>query len=172
VTAEVTAAIIAGWVALLGAAVSSYLTHAASHRQRNVDLLVSALGDMGSGTQRRSAAIAALTVMRGPLDRRMGYTDRRLWAQYGTGVGQQLFRVSAYVLNHAKVTTHGVENAIAMADWLLADPVLGFTDPDQRRRLLRSLDAYDAKLSDTRDQRTAAGGFHARLKVWRKVLAT
>lgn len=89
----------------------------------------------------------------------MGHLDSQLRDQYGPGVGQQLFRVLAYVLNHAEITTHGTENAITMADWLLSDPELEFTDPGQHRRLWESLETFAEKLPDTSDALTAAGAF-------------
>lgn len=163
---EVTAAVIAGSLALVAAAVTAYLTVTSAHRQRSVDLVVSALADMGGGTQRRSAGLAALAVMRGNLDRRLGRLDARLWQQYGPGVGQQLFRVLAYVLNEAKIKTHGTENAITMTDWLLRDPMLRFADPDQRRRLATSLQAYDKKLGVSVAPQTAAHAFRTAVPGW------
>ncbi len=165
-SSEVTAAVIAGSLALVAAAVTAYLTVTSAHRQRSVDLVVSALADMGGGTQRRSAGLAALAVMRGHLNRRLGRLDSRLWEQYGPGVGQQLFRVLAYVLNEAEIKTHGTENAITMTDWLLHDPMLKFADPDQRRRLARSLKAYDEKLGDSVAPLTAAHAFRKAVPGW------
>lgn len=157
---------IAGALALVAAAVSAYLTVTSAHRQRSVDLVVSAPADMGGGTQRRSAGLAALAVMRGNLDRRLGRLDSRLWHQYGPGVGQQLFRVLAYVLNEAEIETHGTENAITMTDWLLHDPMLKLTEPDQRRRLARSLEAYDEKLGVSVAPLTAAHAFRTAVPEW------
>jgi hypothetical protein len=167
---EVSAAVIAGSTALVVALVTAYLTVVSAHKQRSLDLLTSALGDMESGTQRRSAAIAALEAMRGRRDDRLSRLDRALWRQYGPAVGQQLFRVLAYVLNHAEVTTHGTENAIAMTDWVVGDPLLEFNDPDQRGRLATSLAAYDAKLKRKLDEGTAASAFHGNLDRWRTAL--
>jgi hypothetical protein len=167
---EVLAAVIAGSIALVVAVATAYLTVVSAHKQRSLDLLTSALGDMESGTQRRSAAIAALEAMRGRRDERLGRLDRALWRQYGPAVGEQLFRVLAYVLNHAEVTTHGTENAIAMTDWLVGDPLLGFDAADQRGRLATSLAAYDAKLTLKLDKGTAASAFHDNLERWRTAL--
>jgi hypothetical protein len=77
-SAEVSAATVVGSVALIVAAVSAYLTVTSGHIQRAADLLISALADMESGTQRRSAAIAALEALRGPLDRKMTRLDQSL----------------------------------------------------------------------------------------------
>lgn len=163
---EVSAAVIAASAALVVASVTAYFTVTSSHRQRSVDLLISALADMESKTQRRSAAVAALQALRGPLTRRLTHLDRSVWRQYGHAVGQQLFRVLAYVLNHADISTHGTENAIAMTDWLLADPVLDFGRPDQCRRLRASLRSFNAKLPDDPVEDTAAEAFRLNLERW------
>jgi hypothetical protein len=86
------------------------------------------------------------------------------------GWPQQLFRVLAYVLNHAEVTTHGTENAISMTDWLLGDPLLRFSDTGQRRRLRGSLQAFDEKLGEEPGKETAAGAFRMKLTSWCEAL--
>jgi hypothetical protein len=53
-----------------------------------------------------------------------------------------------------------------MTDWLLHDPMLKFADPDQRRRLARSLQAYDEKLGDSVAPLTAAHAFRTALPGW------
>ncbi|MGD9961641.1 hypothetical protein [Nocardioides sp.] len=76
----------------------------------------------------------------------------------------------SYVLNHAEVTTHGTENAIAMVDWLVSDPALGFRDTDQRRRLSTYLQAYAARLDPRPAEGTAQHAFRGRLEGWRHTL--
>jgi hypothetical protein len=93
----VVAAWIAAGVAILAALIGAYLTIWSTQRQRAVDLVVAALSHMGGGSQERSAGVAALLAMRGPVDRPPGHFDRRGWATYGPAVGQQLFRQLIYV---------------------------------------------------------------------------
>jgi hypothetical protein len=140
----VVAALIAAPIAILGAAISAYLTIWSTQRQRATDLVVAALSHMGGGSQERSAGVAALLAMRGPLDRPLGHFDRSGWAIYGPAVGQQLFRQLIYVLRCGKQNTaaHEVENLIVMIDWLLNDDTLRFDDAGQRNRLGVSMEAY------------------------------
>jgi hypothetical protein len=96
----VLAALITAGVVVVAALVSAYLTIWGALRQRAVDLVVAALSHMGGGTQERSAGVAALMALRGPIDRRPRRVDRGGWAIYGPAVGQQLYRQLIYVLNH------------------------------------------------------------------------
>src|SRR5881409_3714773 len=92
------AAWIGASIALIAAVVSAYLTLSSSHRQRAVDLVVAALSHMGGGSQERSAGVAALMALRGPLGKRPGHFYKRGWDFYGPAVGQQLFRQLMYLL--------------------------------------------------------------------------
>ncbi len=149
--APVIAAFITSGFAILLTLVSAYVTIWSSHRQRAVDLVAVALSHMGGGSQARSAGVAALMALRGPLNRTPGRFRNPGWAIYGPAVGQQLFRQLMYVLNHGsrKFHTHEVENVIAMADWLLRDnKTLKFDDAEhaeQRYRLALSIREYVAK---------------------------
>lgn len=141
----VAAALIAAGVAIAAALASSYLTIWGTLRQRAVDLVVAALSHMGGGTQERSAGVAALMAMRGPLDRKPRFVDRGGWKIYGPAIGQQLYRQLVYVLNHGKgkYRSHEVENIIAMIDWLLHDKdLLAFKDRGQMHRLAVSIRVY------------------------------
>ena len=140
----VLAALIAAGIAVVLALLSAYL----AVRQRAADLVVAALSHMGGGSQDRSAGIAALKALRGPLYGRSGLFDRlRGWNAYGPAIGQQLFRQLIYLLNYGKgrYWAHEVENIIAMTDWLLRDSEqLGFTDEGQRTRLRDAIRRYVA----------------------------
>jgi hypothetical protein len=141
----VVAALIAAGVAVVAALASAYLAVWGTIRQHAVDLVVAALSHMGGGTQERSAGVAALMAMRGPIDRRPRRVDRGGWAIYGPAIGQQLYRQLIYVLNLGKGNdaAHEIENIIAMTDWLLGDKArLGFTDRGQMHRLAVSIKAY------------------------------
>jgi hypothetical protein len=141
----VVAALITAAVAVLAALASAYLAVWGTKRQHAVDLVVAALSHMGGGTQERSAGVAALMAMRGPIDRKPRRVDRGGWTIYGPAIGQQLFRQLIYVLNlgKRKHAAHEIENIIAMTDWLLGDKVrLGFTDLGQMHRLAISIKAY------------------------------
>ena len=91
-------------------------------------------------------------------------SPNRTRCTYGQAVGQQLFRVLSYVLNHAEVTTHGTENAIVMIDWLLSDPELDFQDRDQRRRLRMYLSAFEDRLDGEPANHSAEDAFRLRLQ--------
>ncbi len=168
---DVTAAVIAGSVAIVAAAAGAYFTVLVAHRQRSVDLIVSAFADMEGGTQKRSAALAALAVLRGDQTRKpRGYLNRRLWKDYGPAVGQQLFRTQAYVLNEAEQKTHGIEIAIAMMDWLLTDAVLKFNDESQRKRLAAYADGYAKQVKPKSTPDSAAAEFIGELPGWTQKL--
>jgi hypothetical protein len=157
----------AGAVAIIAAAAAAYFTVLVAHRQRAVELILSAFADMEGGTQKRSAGIAALAVLRGdPMRRPRGYMNRRLWKDFGPGVGQALFRTQAYVLVEAERKSHGIENAISLMDWLLTDQVLQFNDPDQRRRLAAYADGYATKLSSQSSPNSAASAFVGKREAW------
>ncbi len=163
----VTAAVIAGSVAIVAAAAGAYFTVLVAHRQRSVDLIVSAFADMEGGTQKRSAGLAALAVLRGdPTVQPLGYLNRRLWRIYGPAVGQQLFRTQAYVLNEAERKTHGIEIAISMMDWLLTDAILEFNDSRQRRRLAAYAAGYAQRISPKSAPDSAASAFIGKLPDW------
>ena len=55
----------------------AYFTSTSASRQCNVDLVASALADIGGGPRRRSAGLATLAVMRRDWDRPLGPLDRR-----------------------------------------------------------------------------------------------
>jgi hypothetical protein len=143
-------AVIGAWIgagiAILVALMGAYLTVWNSHRQRAVDFVAAALSHMGGGSQERSAGVAALMALRGPLDRRPAQLEVRGWLIYGPAVGQQLYRQLIYVLNYGsqRYHAHEVENVISMAEWLLKDSLLGFDEPGQRHRLAVSMKAYAA----------------------------
>jgi hypothetical protein len=168
VSGDVTAAVIAGSVAFIAAAVGSYFTVLVAHRQRSVDLIISAFADMEGGTQKRGAAVAALSVLRGdPRTQPHGYMNRRLWRTYGPAVGEQLFRTEAYVLKEADQKTHGIEIAISIMDWLLTDAVLGFDDKtSQRTRLAAYAAGYAAAISPRSSPDSAASAFVGKLPDW------
>jgi hypothetical protein len=155
----VLAALITAGVAVVAALVSAYLTIWGTLRQHTVDLIVAALSHMGGGTQERSAGLAALMAMRGPIDCRPRRVDRDGWARYGPAIGQQLYRQLIYLLNEGRgnEAPHEIENIIVMTDWLLRDKaLLNFADSGQMHRLAVSIEAYmrgrkapERKLQDT-----------------------
>lgn len=175
----VTAAWIAAAVAIATALASAYLTIWGTLRQRAVDLVVAALSHMGGGIQERSAGVAALMAMRGPLDRRPRFVDRGGWEIYGPAIGQQLYRQLVYVLNNGKgkYQSHEVENIIVMIDWLLRDKdLLAFKDRGQMRRIAVSIRAYvrayegDWPTPTTGLQGTSFNELASRIRIWLKEL--
>lgn len=166
ILANADAAVIAAWigagVALLVALISGLVSVWSSSRQRAVNLVVAALSHMEGGSQERSAGIAALRAMRGPLERRPRRFNSNGWVLYGPSVGQQLYRQLIYVLVHGdrKYFAHEAENIIAMMEWLLTDESLQFDDRGERNRLARAVEAYGEGLpapDATATSKAAAG---------------
>jgi hypothetical protein len=167
----VVAALITAGVAVVAALASAYLAVWGTIRQHAVDLVVAALSHMGGGTQERSAGVAALMAMRGPIDREPSRVDRGGWTIYGPAIGQQLYRQLIYVLNlgRGNDAAHEIENIIAMTDWLLGDKArLGFTDPGQMHRLAVSIKAYkgNREAPAREPQDTSLGQLLSRVNDW------
>jgi hypothetical protein len=141
-------AIVAAWiaasVAIASTVAGSLLVVWGGHRQRAIDLVVAALSHMGGGSQERSAGLAALMALRGPLGRSPGIFEKRVWAIYGAAVGQQIYRQLIYLLNYGenRYKAHEVETMILMVHWLLNDTFLEFNDSGQRYRLACILQTY------------------------------
>lgn len=167
---EVSAAVIGAAAGTLAAALTTIFTVWVSHRQRAVDLVVAALSHMGGGSQARSAGVAALTAMRGPLKLPLKRSRQREWALYGPAVGQQLFRQLMYVLNHGenRFVTHEVETVIAMTTWIIEDNTLDFRDQEQRSRLSSSIGRYVR--AAPRPHRESLAALVARSAAWREEL--
>jgi hypothetical protein len=146
---DVDASTVVAWVAagvsMIALVIGAYVTVWSAQRQRSVDLIGTALAQMGGGSQNRSAGVAALLVLRGPIERQPRRLAGHGWTTAGPAVGQQLFRQLIYVLLHGKgrFVSHEVETLIVMANWLLRDQLLAFGDAGQRRRLARAMQKYE-----------------------------
>ncbi|MDQ0030145.1 hypothetical protein J2S89_001970 [Arthrobacter bambusae] len=131
----------AAWIALLGVVVATIssvsVTAWGNRRQRENELVVSALTHLVGGSQERTAGIAALTVLSSRL-------PRRRWAKYTPAVGQLLYSQLVYLLLHAgnRGQAHEIANIIAMADWLLSEGTFGFDEARKREHLLGAMESY------------------------------
>jgi hypothetical protein len=158
----IVAALITAAIAILVSVISVVIAFWSAHQQRAIDLVAAALSHMGGGVQERSAGVAALSALRGPLSRRPRRLSRGGWTIFGPAVGQQLFRQLIYVLNHAEkpYSAHEVENVLSMVDWLIQDHVLlDFNDGAQRRRLAVSLAKYVGAAPGGRSQELPASTY-------------
>ena len=167
------AAVIAAWIAAgaaaLSAAVNAYFIASSGRRQRENELVVSALTHFVGGSQERSAGLAALRVLSGGegffrsdapmaqpppgnwiwLRTLLGFASRARrsragWSRYAPAVGQLFYRQLTYVLCHGRNRwgAHEIANAVAMADWLINDEMLAFDDSLQREQLATAMCTY------------------------------
>jgi hypothetical protein len=132
----VTAAWIAATAVAVSAAINAYLAAWGSRRQRETELIVSALTHLVGGSQERSAGLATLRTLR-------ARTGRRAWGEYSSSVERLLHTQLLYVLVHGRNRwqAHEAANVEVMAEWLLSDQTFSLTERD-RERLWSAMQRY------------------------------
>jgi len=112
VAPQVVAAWIAAAAAIVAAAVNIYFTLFNERRRRDAEMMITALGYFEGKSQRRSAGIAALEVLR---------SRSKAWNEYRETVRQLFYRQLLYLFPHGvnRWETHEVANMEQMAVWLL-----------------------------------------------------
>ncbi|XVU21919.1 hypothetical protein ACQPZJ_32235 [Actinoplanes sp. CA-054009] len=132
---EVVAAWIAAAVAAGAAAANLYFSLHSERRRRDAEMMVTALAYFEGRSQRRSAGLAALEVLK---------SRSSAWAEYRDTVRQLFYRQLLYLFPHGenRWDSHEVANIERMAEWLLDGKSLPTPSDDMRDRIRSAVERY------------------------------
>jgi len=140
---QVIAAWIAAAAAIGAAAVNIYFTLFNERRRRDAEMMITALGYFEGKSQRRSAGIAALEVLR---------SRSKAWNEYRETVRQLFYRQLLYLFPHGvnRWETHEAANMEQMAVWLLDGKTLPAIDGHMRNRIHLAVERYETDWANLR----------------------